>query len=338
MNICLMTGLKNSANSFILEAFFMMEQDILPLLESAIHKRKTLQGHTNAVRLVNGFGDGLEGLVLEQYGRHIVAQVFDEGWLKRQELLACFVKERLRGEYFIIKDRTQSASSKPDAIRSCVLMDGGSSKTIIEENEIKFEVDLNDTLNTGLFLDMRANRKRVTDGAKGRKVLNTFAYTCSFGVYAHAHGAVAVVNVDISRKNLNRGRINYGLNQLPSAENEFIRADAVQYLERAIKKDNRFDMIILDPPSFARHEGEVFSVKKDMPRLIEMAINVLNPDGVLFVATNFSEMSHDHLEGMLETAAGDRTIKKVERLGQDVDFVGSGLMQESYLAALLVEL
>ncbi|MBF0122394.1 MAG: class I SAM-dependent rRNA methyltransferase [Candidatus Omnitrophica bacterium] len=316
----------------------MMEHDILPLLESAIKKREALKGSTNAIRLVNGFGDGLEGLVLEQYGQHVLAQVFDESWLKRQEMLARFVREELLAEYFIIKDRTQSASSKPDAIRSSVLMDGGSSKTIVEENGIKFEVDLNDTLNTGLFLDMRSNRRHVTERAKGRKVLNTFSYTCSFGVYARAHGAVAVVNVDISRKNLDRGRINYELNHLPSAENEFIRADAVQYLERAVKKDNRFDMIILDPPSFARYEGEIFSVKKDMPRLLEMAIRVLNPEGILFVATNFTEMSHDHLEGMLETAAGDRVIKKVERLGQDVDFVGSGLMLESYLAALLVEL
>ncbi len=316
----------------------MTEQDILPLLEIAIRKREALLEITNAIRLVNGFGDGLEGLVLEQYGRHVLAQIFDEGWLNRQEMLARFVKERLSGEYFIIKDRTQSASAKPEAIRSSVLIAEGASKTIIAEHGIKFEVDLNDALNTGLFLDMRSNRKLVTEKAKGRKVLNTFSYTCSFGVYARAHGAGVVVNVDISRKNLDRGRINYDLNHLPSAENEFIRADAVQYLERAVKKDNRFDMIILDPPSFARHEGEVFSVKKDMPRLIEMAIKVLNPEGILFVATNFSEMSHDHLEGMLETAAGDRGIKKIERLGQDVDFVGSGLMQESYLAALLVEL
>lgn len=316
----------------------MTAQETFPLLEAAIRKREALKERTNAIRLVNGFGDGLEGLILEQYGRHVVAQIFDEGWLKRQVMIADFVKDRLAAEYFIIKDRTQSASSRPDAIRSCVMIDGGSSRTVVEEEGIKFEVDLNDTLNAGLFLDMRANRRCVTEKALGRKVLNAFSYTCSFGVYARARGAAAVVNVDISRKNLDRGRINYGLNQLASAENEFIRSDAVRYLERAVKKDNRFDLIILDPPSFARHEGEIFSVKKDLPRLIEMAVRVLNPEGILFVATNLSDITHDHLEGMLETAAGDREIGRVERLGQDVDFVGSGLMPESYLAALLVEL
>ncbi|MBF0569465.1 MAG: class I SAM-dependent rRNA methyltransferase [Candidatus Omnitrophica bacterium] len=316
----------------------MAEDKIIRSLQEAVGKRAPLKSRTNALRLVNSFGDDLDGLVLEQYGRHCVAQVFEEHWLKEQRLLADFVKEELGAEYFLIKDRTQSASSKPDAIRMNVLIDSGSSRTIVEEDGIKFEVDMNDTLNTGLFLDMRANRKVVGERARGRKVLNTFAYTCSFGVHARAGGASAVVNVDISRKNLERGRINYQLNQLPSAENEFIRADAVQYLERAVKKDNRFDLIILDPPSFARHEGKVFSVKKDLAHLLRMAIAVLEPDGTLFVATNYSEMTHDYLEGLIETEARDRAIKKIERFGQDEDFVGSGLMPESYLAALLVEL
>lgn len=315
-----------------------MESNILHLLETAIRKREALHLPTNALRLVNGFGDGIEGLVLEQYGRHVVAQVFDERWLKEQAMLTGFVRDRLKAEYFIIKDRTASASSKPEAIRTSVLIADVPSRTIVEENGLKFEVDLNDTLNSGLFLDMRANRRTVTEKAQGRKVLNAFAYTCSFGVHARARGAVAVVNVDISKKTLERGRANYALNGLPSADNEFIRADAVQYLERAVKKDNRFDMIILDPPSFARHEGEVFSVKKDMPKLIGMSIKVLNPGGILFVATNYSEMTHDQLEGMIETESADRVIVGMQRFGQDVDFVGSGLMQESYLAAVLVEL
>jgi 23S rRNA (cytosine1962-C5)-methyltransferase len=315
----------------------MEDKQVIELLEEAIAKRQGLKSVSNALRLVNSFGDGMEGLVLEQYNRHFVAQIFEEERHKHCPAILEFLKNRFNAEYFIVKDRTASASSQPEAFRSTVWLDSGSSQTIVEENGLKFGVDLNDTLNSGLFLDMRRNRAAVAELAKGRKVLNCFAYTCSFGVYCRAKGASGVVNVDVGRKCLDRGRKNYELNGLIAVQNEFIRADAVEYLERAVKKDNRFDLIILDPPSFARHEGKTFSVKKDLAALVRSALKVLNPDGVLFVATNYSLMTHDNLEDMVLDAASldDRKIKKIERSGQDEDFVGSGLMQESCLFAVL---
>ena len=314
-----------------------MDNKTIGLLEAAVRKRQSMKRYTNALRLVNGLGDGLKGLILEQYDRHFVAQIFHQRWLTEKEALVGFVKARCNGQYLIIKDRTESSSSYPDAIKMSIWIEGDVAQTIIQENGLKFGVDLNDTLNSGLFLDMRHNRKVVGLLARGRKVLNCFAYTCSFGVYCRCAGALSVVNVDISPKSLSRGRSNYELNRLIPSDNEFIRADAVQYLKRALVKDNRFDMIILDPPSFARHEGKTFSVKKDLRRLIDAAIKILNPDGFLFVSTNFSGLSHDHLENMVRTAVAGRRIKKVQRLGQDEDFVGSGLMPESCLASLLVE-
>ncbi len=313
----------------------MENKDINELLEKALIKRQPLTGITNALRLVNGFGDGLEGMVLEQYNRHFVAQIFESEWHKHCPAILEFVKDRLNAEYFIVKDRTASASSQPDAFPSTVWLDNSTSQTIVEENGIKFSVNLNDTLNSGLFLDMRRNRKLVADLARGRKVLNCFAYTCSFGVHCRANGAASVVNVDVSRKSLERGKANYALNGLTAEQNEFIRANAVEYLERAVKKDNRFDMIILDPPSFARHEGKAFSVKKDLSPLVISAMKVLNPGGIIFVATNYSLMTHRILLDMITDAAGNRQVKHSEDLGQDKDFPGTGLMQESYLVAVL---
>lgn len=307
------------------------------MLEAALRKRRFLKRCANALRLVNGAGDGLKGLVLDQYNRHFVVQIFDKRWLKEKEALAGFVRARCDGRYLIMKDRTLSVSSRPDAFMASVWIEDDSSQTVVQENGLKFSVDLNDTLNSGLFLDMRHNRKVVAGLAKGRKVLNCFAYTCSFGVYCRAAGALSVVNVDVSRKNLSRGRRNYELNRLVSSRDEFIRADAVRYLERALVKDNRFGLIILDPPSFARYENKIFSVKKDFPRLIGLALKALDPEGFLFVSTNFSGITFDDLEGMVSSAAGERRIQRVERLGQDTDFTGSALTRESYLAALLVK-
>jgi 23S rRNA (cytosine1962-C5)-methyltransferase len=314
-----------------------MDKNIFDLLMAAVSRREPMRSRTDALRLVNGFGDGMEGLFLEQYGHNCVAQVFDGRWLKEFEALTEFVKERLSAQYFIIKDRTRSPSSEPEAIKTYVCLQDTASQATVCENGLKFTVDLNDTLNVGLFLDMRRNRQLVSALAKDKRVLNCFAYTCSFGVYCRHAGALGVTNVDISKKNLARGRVNYELNGLSSAPNEFIRSDAVEYLERAVKKDNRFDLIILDPPSFARHEGRTFSVKQDLAPLVDTAIKVLNPGGALFVATNYSVMTASDLEEMAHAALGERPVRRIEHLTQDEDFPGSGTMQESYLAAVLVE-
>ena len=315
-----------------------MDGKTINLLQAAIDRRKPLRRYTNALRLVNGLGDGLAGLVLEQYSRHFAAHIFQKKWFSEEKALAGFVKARFDARYMIVKDRTEPVSSGPEAIEARVLIENDASDTTVLENGLKFSVDLNDAVNSGLFLDMRHNRKVVSRLAKGRKVLNCFAYTCSFGVYCLSGGSSSVVNVDISRKSLSRGRLNYELNRLSYAQNEFIRADANHYLKRVLAKDNRFDLIVLDPPSFSRYDGKTFSVKKDLAQLIALAIKALNPGGFLFVSTNFSELSYDNLEDMLRAAAIPRRIKTITRMGQDEDFPGSGLTRESYLAALLVKL
>jgi 23S rRNA G2069 N7-methylase RlmK/C1962 C5-methylase RlmI len=318
----------------------MAQEAVVAQIEKAVKKRESLKGITNAVRLVNGVGDGLSGLVLEQYNQHFVAQVFDQEWLsgEMKELLTDLVRTRLGGKYFIVKDRTASAAATPEAFRTEVWIGEAESQATILENNLRFAVDLNDTLNTGLFLDMRWNRLLVGEKAAGRKVLNCFAYTCSFGVHCRAGQAAQVVNVDISPKALARGRVNYELNRIAPGSEEFVRADAVEYLERAAKLNNRFGLIILDPPSFARFEGRTFSVKKDLQRLVELAAQVLEPGGLMFVATNLSDLTYDDILDMATVIGKKQRVKKVERLGQDVDFPGSGLMPESYLVAGLFEL
>ncbi len=112
----------------------------------------------------------------------------------------------------------------------------------------------------------------------------------------------------------------------------------MEYLRRANEKENRFDLIILDPPSFARFDGKTFRVQKDLEPLMAMAVKALNPGGFLFVATNFNGLSHQQLENGVRKASAGREIAEIQRLEQDEDFVGSGWSPESYLAALLVKL
>jgi 23S rRNA (cytosine1962-C5)-methyltransferase len=313
-----------------------MDKKTIDRIEAAISRRKPLRKITNALRLVNGLGDGLPGLVLEQYDDRCVIHLFDMRWIACKKALADCVASRLGARYLIIKERLDPQALKLKQINASVWLDQAPSRTVVRENNLSFVVDLNDGLNSGLFLDMRRNRKIIAGLTKGLRVLNCFAYTCSFGVYARASGASSVTNVDISRKSLERGRENYDLNQMDCTESEFVRADVLTYMKLALKKDARFGCVILDPPSFARHDRKIFSVKKDFPVLIDAAMKILEPGGVLLAATNFSGLSHQALDDMVVAGCGER-VTSIKPLGQDTDFRGSGRMPESYLAALLVK-
>jgi 23S rRNA (cytosine1962-C5)-methyltransferase len=177
----------------------------------------------------------------------------------------------------------------------------------------------------------------IKGSCQGQKVLNCFSYTCSFGVYATAAGAREVVNTDISKKILERGKMNYRLNGFSPRDEEFVKADSSFYLTRALKKGNSFDVIILDPPSFARGGTQVFQVKRDLPQLIAMATAVLNPGGKLLISTNYSEISYTDLESMLASNLNGRRVGSIKRIGQDDDFCGSNSFKESFLVGLWVK-
>ena len=312
---------------------------IPPLLEKAFEYRRGLSLNTNAMRLVNGQGDGLPDLIIDRFDKHFVVYILNPFWLQHKKTVQDVLSKHFPVDYLVFKDRTVSENRDADKVALEAAIDRAGSQTIVEENGLKFKVDLNDHLNQGLFLDMRKNRKLVASSAKDKAVLNCFSYTCSFGAYCRYFGAERVVNIDISSKVLSRGEENYRLNGLKTGRSEFLKEHAVYYIQRAAKRNNFFDIIILDPPSFSRYEGKVFSVKKDMPDLIEKSIRILNEDGILFVSTNLSSISRPQLEGWAMAAAkrAGRKVVAVDRLSQDIDFRGSGLMKESFLSALLLK-
>lgn len=314
-------------------------QIIEQLLLKAFAFREGLSLHSNAMRLVNGVGDSLPGLIIDRYHQHFVIYGLDLRWREHKISLRDMLTSRFEAKYIVYKDRAASSSPNVDAMAVDVLLEGPS-QTIVEENGLRFHVDLNDHLNQGLFLDMRKNRKLVASFAKDKDVLNCFAYTCSFGAYCRHAGAAKVVNVDISAKFLKKGEENYRLNHLKTGRSEFMREHAIRYVERAAKRNNLFDIIILDPPSFARYEGKVFSVKKDMASLMTKAMLALKSKGIIFVSTNCSAVSRMQLEEWARSAAkaSGAVILEIDKLGQDVDFRGSGLAKESFLSALLIKI
>jgi 23S rRNA (cytosine1962-C5)-methyltransferase len=166
----------------------------------------------------------------------------------------------------------------------------------VVENGIHYVVRPAAGLSVGLFLDMRAVRSWVRDNSVGRSVLNLFAYTCAFGVSATLGQAQRVVNLDLSRPYLNWGQDNYGLNDLAPDPRDFIYGDAFDWLGRFKKRQTRFDLVIVDPPSFS---STPFSVSRDYPKLVDAAAQVAAPAGILVAATNHAGTSDERFEGWL---------------------------------------
>ena len=186
----------------------------------------------------------------------------------------------------------------------------------VEEQGLKFEVNLSDYLDTGLFLDHRKTRSIIRHYAKGKRVLNLFAYTGSFTVYARAGGAIATTTVDMSKTYQDWTKRNLELNgfAVDGALHRLVHADCLQFLEAGPAPGERYDYIVLDPPTFSnskRMEADSFAVDRDWPRLVEMARRWLADDGWLYFSTNSRQLKWDDAQvpaGYLAREISERTV------------------------------
>lgn len=165
----------------------------------------------------------------------------------------------------------------------------GSETFVVEEQGLKFWVNLGDYLDTGLFLDHRQTRARVREEARGKRFLNLFAYTGSFTVYAAAGGARSTTTVDLSNTYLEWAERNLALNGLLGPAHALVRANVVEWLHEEAQSNRRYDLVVLDPPSFStsKRMSGTFDVQRDHPKLLADAVAVLAPGGVLYFSTNF---------------------------------------------------
>ncbi len=191
---------------------------------------------------------------------------------------------------------------------------------VVRENGLSFLIRPPNGLSVGLYLDAREVRRWVREHAYGKSVLNTFAYTCGFGIAALAGGASRVVNVDVSRRVLDWGADNARLNGLGPMEN--LAGDAFDWLRRLAKKRQAFDLVILDPPSFATTKQSRFSAAADDGRLARAGSLLVAPGGALVCACNMASLSRAQFEAMVTAAVGSAVS---ERLGPSpIDFPAAG--------------
>ena len=191
---------------------------------------------------------------------------------------------------------------------------------IVTELGARFEIRPGNGLSVGLYLDARDARAWVRANAKGRTVLNTFSYTCGFGVVARLGEATRAVNVDASRKVLDWGERNHAINELSVDRYDFISGDTFDWLGRFAKKGEQFDLVILDPPGFATTKTSRFTAERDYHRLVSAAEKVTASKGLMLAMCNV-EQSTREFEDQLTRGLGSRKAREVTRFGASaVDF------------------
>jgi 23S rRNA (guanine2445-N2)-methyltransferase / 23S rRNA (guanine2069-N7)-methyltransferase len=193
-------------------------------------------------------------------------------------------------KHIILKTRSQQKGLSQYEKQS----DAGE-RMVVQEAGLKFYVNLQDYLDTGLFLDHRLTRAMIRDMAEHKHVLNLFAYTGSVSVYAAAGGAASTTTVDMSNTYLDWAKANFRLNDFSDNRHQFIRADCIQWLKKQQQTDARYELIFLDPPTFSNSKTmeDVFDVQKDHGLLIQSAMKLLQPDGVLVFSNNFRKFKMD---------------------------------------------
>jgi 23S rRNA (cytosine1962-C5)-methyltransferase len=322
-----------------------MAFDLKNKLAIAFDKRASLFEVTDALRIVNGAADGFPGLTIDKFGNRYQMQFFGPELLTSKTEIVEAVAALFNPVCVVTKERlSSSGKSLENAPMDVVIGTREDAVGTVREGNAHFHVDLLDTINPGLFLDMRHVRLEVEErfremSGESLRFLNLFSYTCSFSVHARLGGAAVATNADISGKILDKGRENYALNGLDLRPGEFFRGNAIEYVHWAQKKGLRFDGIVLDPPSFARFKGFNFNVREHLMPLVADCATLLNPGGFFMVSSNYSEFNlsafaRDVLAAVSSVHAKAKTSWKKS---QDVDFVGSGSTKDSCLVATLVE-
>ena len=273
---------------------------------------------TTAFRLFNQEGDGFGGLTVDLYGdyaafswynsyvyqiRKVISEAFRQVF---PEVLGTYEKIRFKGlDYESAHVYGQEA---PDFF------------TVLE-NGVLYQVFMNDGLMTGIFLDQHEVRGSLVDGlAMGKSLLNMFSYTAAFSVAAAMGGASQTTSVDLAKRSRELSQAHFQANGISKDDHRFIVMDVFEYFKYAKRKDLTYDVIVLDPPSFARNKKQTFSVAKDYHKLISQSLEILNPEGIIIASTNAANVSRQKFTEQIDKGFAGRSYQILNKYGLPVDF------------------
>lgn len=270
-------------------------------------------------RLVHGEGDQLPGLIIDVYGQTAVMQAHSVGMhCCRQEIAEALI-EACEGEVKHVYYKSETTLPyKADLHQENGFLVGGDETNVATENGLKFHIDWLKGQKTGFFIDQRENRKLLESYSKGKSVLNMFCYTGGFSIYAMRGGATQVHSVDSSSKAIDLTRANAELNFPGDNRHEAFAEDAFKFLEKA---GGDYDLVILDPPAFAKHKGALHNALKGYTRLNSIAFQKIRKGGIVFTFSCSQAVNKDQFRLAVFTAAAQsgRHVRILHQIHQPAD-------------------
>jgi 23S rRNA (cytosine1962-C5)-methyltransferase len=280
------------------------------LVQTAERRHGLFDEQTNGYRLINGESDGWPGLVLDRYDKTLVLKLYSAVWLPRFEMISDLIRAHFKPERLVLR----LSRNIQVAARKTILMEDGqiifgekldASPTFLESG-LRFEADVCHGQKTGFFLDQRENRRAVESLADGRRVLNAFSFSGGFSLYAARGGATSVTDLDISAHALASAERNFALNTsdaaIASCRHERVQADAFDWL--AANEQRGFDLIVLDPPSFAKRETERAGAIRAYEKLASLGIQHLAPGGILVACSCSAHVTAEEFFDAVRRSAG----------------------------------
>lgn len=273
----------------------------------------------NVYRLIHGEGDDLPGLVVDYYGGVAVTQFHSVGMYLERENIAKALLEVMGDQLTAIYDKSESTLPFKAAIEpKNGYLYGSAENFIALENGLKFNVDWLEGQKTGFFIDQRDNRSLLEKYAKDKNVLNMFCYTGGFSFYAMRGGANSVHSVDVSARAIELANRNVELNFPGDSRHESFAEEAFKFLE---KSHNKYDLIVLDPPAFAKHQNVLDNAIQGYKKLNRKGIEIIKPGGIIFTFSCSQVMTKDLFRQTIFTAAANtgRKVKILHQLTQPAD-------------------
>lgn len=269
---------------------------------------------TNAFRVIHGEGDGIPGLIIDYYNKNWVIQAHSSGIYLQMEAIADAIKTSLKD--FCETIYCKSSGTLPNTGKDFFLF-GNQSECVAKENGIEFHVNWVEGQKTGFFLDQRDNRKLLGTFSKDKKVLNTFCYTGGFSIYAMNAGAKLVTSVDISQKAVDLAKKNMELN-FPNANHTAVASDVFEFMK---EHSQQYDVIVLDPPAFAKNIKSKHTATQAYKRLNIAGLKALAPNGILFTFSCSQVIDDVLFYNTIAAAAIEtgRNIRVLHKLNQGPD-------------------
>ncbi len=319
------------------------QKDFISKIKNAIKYRESFYADktTTAFRVFNSNADGINGLTIDYFDNFYLITWFNTNIYQQRDKIINALKSSTLYKGIYQKKKFSSSEKDPDNYDDFICGEKAPTPLIIKENNINFAIYLDDGPMVGIFLDQREVRKTIRDKySKNKTMLNTFSYTGAFSVYASLGGALKTTSVDLANRSLPKTKEQFKINDIDIDSQDIIVQDVFSYFKYAVKKNILFDLVVVDPPSFARSKKITFSVAKDYVNLLKDVITITNKGGIIVASTNYANLNMMKFRDFIKQAFKELNLKFeiIESFSLPKDFnVNSQFQELDYLKVLFIK-